>query len=97
MDGYHQAAVTISLQGALDITARETLRRQLSKAENADQAIIDLSGVTYAGTTLLNALLGLRKHMRAHGTPGAIRLVGTSAHIRKVLTITNLDRVFEVC
>lgn len=96
MEGLHQAAVTVSLEGAYDISSRDTLRRLLAPAEGADQAVIDLSGVTYAGTTLLNALLNLRKRMRKHGTQGAIRLVGSSANIRKVLTITRLDRVFEV-
>jgi anti-anti-sigma factor len=96
MDEYRSAAVVISLRGALDITARDTLRRQLSPAENAEEAVIDLSGVTYAGTTLLNALLGLRKRMRTRGRSGAIRLVGTSSNLRRVLTITNLDRVFDV-
>ena len=96
MNASHQAAVTIFLSGALDLTVRETLKRQLAKAEDADQAVIDLSGVTYAGTTLLNALLGLRQRMRTHGHDGFIRLVGSSPNLRKVLTITNLDRVFDV-
>lgn len=96
MEGLHQAAVTISLQGAYDISSREDLRRLLAPAEQADAAIIDLSGVTYAGTTLLNALLHLRQCMRNHGNRGEIRLVGSSASIRKILTITCLDSVFEV-
>lgn len=96
MEGLHQAAVTISLQGAYDISSRERLRRVLLPAERADRAVIDLSQVTYAGTTLLNALIHLRKRMRAHGRPGAIRLVGSNAGIRRVLTITRLDGVFEV-
>lgn len=96
MEGLHQAAVTVSLQGAYDISSRNTLRRVLAPAEAADQAIIDLSAVTYAGTTLINALLNLRKRMRKHGREGVIRLVGSSANIRRVLTITRLDRVFEV-
>lgn len=96
MEGLHQAAVTVSLQGAYDISSRNALRRMLAQAEEADQAIIDISAVTYAGTTLINALLNLRKSMRKHGHEGAIRLVGSSANIRKVLTITRLDRVFEV-
>ncbi|HET9096972.1 MAG TPA: STAS domain-containing protein [Candidatus Baltobacteraceae bacterium] len=96
MEGLHQAAVTVSLKGEYDINSRNALRRLLASAEGADQAIIDLSAVTYAGTTLINALLNLRKRMRKQGREGAIRLVGSSANIRKVLTITRLDRVFEV-
>lgn len=96
MERSHQAAITVSLKGEYDISSRNALRRLLASAEDADQAIIDLSAVTYAGTTLINALLNLRKRMRKQGREGAIRLVGSSANIRKVLTITRLDRVFEI-
>lgn len=96
MEGLHQAAVTISLQGAYDISSREDLRRLLAPAEQADAAVIDLSNVTYAGTTLLNALLHLRKCMRDRGNRGAIRLVGSSESIRRILTVTRLDNVFEI-
>lgn len=96
MEGLHQAAVTISLQGAYDISSREDLRRLLAPAEQADAAVIDLSNVTYAGTTLFNALLHLRKRMRDRGNRGAIRLVGSSESIRRILTVTRLDNLFEI-
>lgn len=96
MEGLDQPRVLICLQGAYDVSTRDTLRRALAPAHRAEQVVIDLSGVTYAGTTLLNALLCLRKNMRKHGSEGAIRLTGSSANIRRVLTITRLDRVFDV-
>lgn len=96
MDTLRRPAVAISLQGDIDIDMVKTLRRRLAPAETADEAIIDLSHVTYAGTTLINGLLDLRKRMLKHGTAAAIHLVGSSPHFRKVLTITKLDRVFEV-
>jgi len=96
MEALEQAAVLVSLEGDFDISSRDTLRKLLARAEQADTAVIDLSGVTYAGTTLLNALLSLRKRMRLHGREGAIRLVGSSTHMRKLLTITALDRLFDV-
>jgi hypothetical protein len=34
--------------------------------------------------------------MQEHGNAGVIRLAGASAHFRKVLRITHLDRVFDV-
>jgi anti-anti-sigma factor len=96
MQGFDGAAVTVFLRGEFDISTRGSLRRQLAKAERADAAVIDLSGVTYAGTTLFNALIALKKSMRKHGGEGEIRLVGSSPHVRRLLTITCLDRVFEV-
>ena len=96
MEGFDRAAITVALQGAYDISSSERLRRSLAPAERAEAAVIDLSGVTYAGTTLLNGLLHLRKRMQTRGHRGAIRLVGSSANIRRILTITHLDRVFDV-
>lgn len=86
----------VSLKGVYDINSRDALRRLLAPAETAEEAIIDLSGVTYAGTTLFNALISLHKKMRNRGNTGAIRLVGSSAHVRRLLTITCLDHLFEV-
>lgn len=96
MDTLRRPAVAISLHGDIDIDTVKTLRRRLAPAETADEAIIDLSQVTYAGTTLINGLLDLRKRMLKHGAAGAIHLVGSSPHFRKVLTITKLDRIFQI-
>jgi anti-anti-sigma factor len=96
MDALHEGHVCVSLAGAYDISSQPALRRLLSPAERADAAVIDMSQVTYGGTTLFNALIALRKSMRRHGGSGAIRLVGTSPHMRKLLAVTCLDRLFEV-
>ncbi len=96
MPALHEGPVTISLHGDYDISSNEALRRLLSAAEDADEAVIDVSDVNYAGTTLLNALLNLRSRMRAHGTAGIVRLTGGSKQLRKVLEVTRLDRVFNV-
>lgn len=96
MPDLHQAAVTVSLHGAIDISSARTLKRLLERAETADEAVIDLSDVTYAGTTLLNALISLRRTMRERGGAGVVHLTGSNPQIRRVLTITSLDRVFEV-
>lgn len=96
MKGSNKSAVALSLEGAFDVSSLPALRRLLAEAERADEAVIDISRVTYAGTTLFNALIGLHKTMRRHGGSGAIRLVGSSAHMRRLLAVTSLDRLFEV-
>jgi anti-anti-sigma factor len=96
MKGSNLSAVALSLEGAFDVSSVSALRRLFAPAERADTVVIDLSGVTYAGTTLFNALIRLRKSMRQHGGAGAIRLVGASSHMRRLLAVTSLDRLFEV-
>jgi anti-anti-sigma factor len=96
METLHRGVVSVSLQGEFDVSSGRKLRQILSRAEFADAAIVDISNVTYAGTTLFNALIALRESMRKHGGEGAIRIVGSSAHMRRLLTITCLDHLFEV-
>jgi anti-anti-sigma factor len=91
-----EATIRIALSGAYDISSSDSLRYLLAAGERAAGVIVDVSGVTYAGTTLLNALLHLRSRMRANGKEGVIRLAGTSPQLRKILRITHLDRVFDV-
>jgi anti-anti-sigma factor len=96
MEALHKGAVTVSLRGDFDISSARALAQLLAEAEDADAAIIDVSNVTYAGTTLFNALIALHNTMRRRGGKGSIRIVGSSAHMRRLLTITCLDDLFEV-
>src|SRR5579884_2653958 len=91
-----EASIRIALSGAYDISSTESLRYLLAAGERAASVIVDVSGVTYAGTTLLNALLHLRSRMREQGKEGVIRLAGANAQLQKILRITHLDRVFVV-
>ncbi|HKU68541.1 MAG TPA: STAS domain-containing protein [Candidatus Baltobacteraceae bacterium] len=96
MEPLRSGAVTVSLHGDIDVSSARALKRLLSEAEDADAAVIDLSDVTYAGTTLFNALIALHKNMRRHGGEACIRIVGSSAQMRRLLTITCLDNLFDV-
>ena len=89
-------SVIIALDGELDISREADLERALARAEWADCAILDLSKVSFASTTLLNAVLRLHKKMRAHGRTGAIRIVGCAPNVRRIFRLTRLDTLFEV-
>jgi anti-anti-sigma factor len=89
-------AVVIALHGELDISRESDLDRALAGAEWANRATLDLSRVSFASTTLLNAVLRLRRKMRGHGRAGAIRIVGCAPHVRRIFRLTRLDTLFEV-
>lgn len=87
---------TIYLEGEIDISRQGDLERLLRPAERSDSATLDFTRVSFASTTLLNAVIRLHNHMREHGGAGKIRIVGCAPHVRRVLTLTHLDSVFEI-
>jgi anti-anti-sigma factor len=88
--------ITITLEGEIDISREFELERTLQPAQWADRATLDFSNVSFASTTLINAVVRLHNHMRKHGRAGIIRIVGCKPHIKRVLTLARLDTVFEI-
>ncbi|MHB8148255.1 MAG: STAS domain-containing protein [Vulcanimicrobiaceae bacterium] len=85
-------ADVVHLAGELDLNVRESLDRTLSKLTESAVAIIDLTDVGFADTTLLNAvarLLRRRKMRCASATP--VRIVGASPMTVRIFHITHLD------
>ena len=85
----------IRLCGEFDIFRKDELMATLSQAQDASVVVLDLSETTFIDATTLSSLLQLRKRIRAGGH-GAVHIVGARPHIRKLLLITGLDKVFEV-
>jgi anti-sigma B factor antagonist len=85
----------VCLRGELDAHNADTLRAVLG--EQLDQTptlIVDMSGLSFIDSTGLGVLVGALRRARSLG--GDISLVVTKPTIRKVLTMTGLDRTFEV-
>ena len=56
--------------------------------------VVDLEGVEFMDSTGLGVLVSCLKRAKEHG--GDLSLVCTSPQILRVLSITGLDKVFEV-
>ena len=71
------------------------LRNVVLTREDTSTLVLDLSNVVGIDAGGLGALVSVRAWTRSHG----IRLVLTNVldSIQKVLAVTNLDRVFEIC
>lgn len=91
-----QNGITITLEGEIDISRERELERVLEPAEWAERATLDFSRVSFASTTLINAVIRLHNHMREHGRSGAIRIVGCKPHVKRVLSLAHLDSVFDI-
>lgn len=87
--------VKLRLAGEYDISRREELEQLLAPAYGARAAVIDVSDVTYFDSTALTCLIRLRKRMMEGGSAN-IRIVGAKPQIRRIFTLTNLERVFEL-
>lgn len=92
-----QAEVAVvRLCGDFDVADRPRLIEALSGAGRARTLIVDLTRTGYVDLTLINCLIAVQK-TRGSGNPdGKIILRGASAHVRRLLGITNLETLFAV-
>ena len=93
-DGSDPVVVTVSGKILYD-THRPLIERLLPLAERPQsRLVIDLSGVPMCDSSGLNLLV--QAYRRAIGNGGWVRLAGTRPMVRKVLAVTNLDRVLPL-
>jgi anti-sigma B factor antagonist len=88
--------VEIRLVGELDIDTAGPFRQALRRAhdQGAATVVVDLSGLTFIDSTGLHELVVAQKRQQACG--GEIILQSPTAHIRRVVDIVGLNRVFTV-
>lgn len=89
-----EKTIRVRLYGELDLSSEARLMALLLTAEDADNAIIDMSETTYIDSTVLSCLVKLKNRLIARG--GRVYLTGVQPNVRRVFTITGLDRVFEI-
>lgn len=89
-------ATVLVVRGELDIATVPTLTARLDALAPADldDLVIDLDHVEYIAAEGLRALLHLRGRVRTHG--GRLCLVSRRPQIRRLLRVTDLDKVFPV-
>lgn len=85
----------LTLTGDFDVYREAELRELLRPASDADEVILDLSGVGYIDSTALGVLVGVRVQRRKGGLP-PIRLVVVSDQVRRIFAVTALDRVWPI-
>jgi anti-sigma B factor antagonist len=86
----------IEVSGEVDIYTAPKFKEDMLGLidQGATELIVDLSEVTFVDSTALGVLIGGIKRM--HAVDGRMALVVTTRPVQKVLTITGLDRVFEI-
>ena len=92
----HQALVQIV--GDLDISTVPKVKAQLTdllEAGDTRDFLLDLTEVGHVDSTGLGFLVWVRQ--RATERKGRLLLCGQNAHLRKLLTLTGLISLFELC
>ena len=91
-----EGATVVTVVGSVDLTTAPELRERLLDliTEGHVRIVTDLTGTDFLDSTGLGALVGALKRLRTK--EGEMRLVCADGPVRKVFSITSLDRVFPI-
>lgn len=85
--------LTISVRGRFDFAKHQEFRESYED-KALTEVVIDLKEATYLDSSALGMLLLLRDH--AGGDDSDIRVVNSSSDVRKILAISNFDKLFDI-
>lgn len=85
--------LTISVKGRFDFAKHQEFRESY-ESRDLSEVVIDLKEATYLDSSALGMLLLLRDH--AGGDDADIRVVNSSCDVRKILAISNFDKLFDI-
>lgn len=89
------STLNIVIDGRFDFSAHQAFRAAYEGLpERPEHYCIDLEGTTYLDSSALGMLLLLRDH--AGGDRADIEIVNCTDDVRKVLTISNFDQLFQI-
>ncbi len=85
--------LTIQVKGRFDFGKHQEFRNAYEH-NRPDLVVVDLKDATYLDSSALGMLLMLRDHVG--GDDSEIRVVNTSSDVRKILAISNFDKLFDI-
>lgn len=87
--------LTISVRGRFDFGRHQEFRESYEGLAKKPQSIVvDLKEATYLDSSALGMLLLLRDH--AGGDSSDVRVVNSNSDVRKILAISNFDKLFDI-
>ena len=87
--------LTISIKGRFDFAKHQEFRESYEHLEPKPESFeVNLKDATYLDSSALGMLLLLRDH--AGGENAEIKLTNANADVRKILAISNFDRLFDI-
>ena len=88
--------LTIAIKGRFDFAKHQDFRAAYegSAYKPASSVVVDLKDTTYVDSSALGMLLLLRDH--AGGDDADIRVINSNLDVRKILAISNFDKLFDI-
>lgn len=88
-------ALTIAVSGRFDFSAHKDFRKSYEDAKaDPKRYTVDLREATYLDSSALGMLLLLRDH--AGGDAAEVQIVNCNSDVRKILTISNFEQLFDI-
>ena len=89
------AKLTIKVKGRFDFSAHQEFRDAYEKVDSQPSVfVVDMAETTYLDSSALGMLLLLRDH--AGGDNAKIRVSNCNSDVKKILTISNFEQLFEI-
>lgn len=87
--------LTIVIKGRFDFGSHQTFRYAYERLDNVPELyVVDLKETTYMDSSALGMLLLLRDY--AGGDKSEVRVVNSNSDVRKILAISNFDKLFDI-
>ncbi|MBB4811565.1 MULTISPECIES: STAS domain-containing protein [Pseudomonas] len=87
--------LTIVIKGRFDFSSHQLFRDAYERFyKDPDTYIVDLKETTYLDSSALGMLLLLRDH--AGGDESEVRVINSNSDVRKILAISNFDKLFDI-
>ena len=86
--------LTMAIEGRFDFSIHADFRNAYRDLPSSTRFVVDLARATFMDSSAMGMLLLLREH--AGEKAANIRLLNCNADIRKILSISNLDKMFSV-
>ncbi len=91
---YDERTNALTLSGEWDFAGKDELRTLTARLHGSPVATIDLCGVGFMDSSVINEIFRTYKRLAAEG--GRLRLVVGDERIERLLQITQVDQVMEV-